>query len=165
VNLLKGIKMTDLINGIGQWRNISECLNGIIASTGKEIDINNRTIWQEYLHKWTNKDWEDMIGAVLSVKQEDPTLFKAYHDSAIAEAKTALLKGDPSKRIMDTKLNKRIAWRSIMTLREVWNQMNDTAEAKPNTPKTTAKRPKVTLEETEDYTRITVWHDLFEGQQ
>jgi hypothetical protein len=150
--------MADIVNVIEQWRQVSETLNGIITSTGKEIDINNRVIWDQFLHRWSDSDWQDIIATVLAVKSENPDLFASYHDTAIAAARAALLKSHSGSRVMDTKPNKKISWRTIMTLREVWNQMNDIKI--PN--KTQKSRPKMTVEQTDDYTRITVWHNLFE---
>lgn len=154
--------MANIAKGIDKIGEIAETLNDIITNTGKKIDINNKTIWEGFLHRWDNTDWEDMLAAFNAVSESAPGKIKSYHENNYARAQ-ATIKRDKmlSDRAMDKKGNKKIAWAMINTFREVWNAIHD--KDIPNEDrKAKRKMPKVEIEQTEEYTRTTVWHNLFE---
>jgi len=106
---------------------ITQVLNDIILSTGKTIPLNNSTIWDQYLHKWTNQDWADMLDAFIDMCDKRPDLAKPFHQQACETAvmimhKNSLLKNEP--RILDSKANKKTAWKMIMAMRELSNAHN-----------------------------------------
>jgi hypothetical protein len=155
--------MANINNGLELWEQIALDLNEIITSTGLKIDINNRTIWDKWLHQLTNDQWEDMLSSFATVYAEDNSVAEYYNKSAIERARVVLLKGDPSKRILDQKINKKTAWAAMMSLRETWNNIREihcpNEDSKSNKVK---KSRKTEVEETAEYTRVTIWHDLFE---
>jgi hypothetical protein len=119
--------MTDkaLEQGIEIWRDISETLNQIVKDTG-EININNETIWQGYLHVWDNQDWVKVLLAIELLYEDHPEFFIGNNEDAYVTAKEILIKNNNKvDRIMDRKVNKRHAWRMIMSMRELWNRAND----------------------------------------
>lgn len=161
--------MANISDGIDKLGAISETLNDIILTTGKQIDINNATIWNDYLHRWDNGDWEDMLAGFDAILTSQPTAVKSYHKNNYERAVVTLKKGkSTSERVLDKKANKKVAWAMIHTFREVWNTLNgkDIPNADARTQRVTEavkqKRHKVTIEQTAEYTRTTVWHDLFE---
>jgi len=134
---------------------ITEVLNDIILSTGKTIPINNTTIWNEYLHKWSNDDWADMLAAFVDMCDARPELVKPFHNHAVESAimimhKNSLLKNEP--RILDTKQNKKIAWKMIMAMRELSNAHNNI-----NIPNEDMPLRKQVLER-----KAQIYKDLFE---
>jgi len=156
--------MANPAKGIDSWQDITAVLNDIILTTGKKIDINNPVIWGDFLHRWDNADWENILSAFDAVLQQRPDLMKPFHKNNYERAITTLNMGKSSSdRVLDKKANKRIAWAMIMTLREVLNELNETNLPNEDA-KTMAQRRKhrVVVEQTEEYTRTTVFHDLFE---
>jgi hypothetical protein len=134
---------------------IAAVLNDIILSTGQAIDINNSTIWNTYLHKWSNDDWADMLAAFVDMCDQKTHLVKPFHSHACETAvmimhKNALLKNEP--RIMDTKANKRHAWKMIMAMRELSNAHNNI-----NVPNEDMPLRKQVLAR-----QATIYKDLFE---
>ena len=134
---------------------ISAVLNDIILSTGQAIDINNTTIWDGYLHKWTNEDWADMLDAFVDMCDQRPHAVKPFHSHACETAimimhKNSLLKNEP--RIMDSKANKRHAWKMIMAMRELSNHYNNI-----NVPNEDMPLRKQVLSK-----QATIYKDLFE---
>lgn len=158
--------MANPAKGIDLWQDITATLNDIITTTGKKIDINNPTIWQEYLHRWDNTDWADMLSAFDAVLQQRPDLMKPFHKRNFENAVTVLNLGkDQSDRILDKKANKRVAWAMIMTLREVLNELNEVDIPNDDAKLKRRKVPKVVVEQTEEYTRTTVFHNLFDVEE
>ena len=104
---------------------ITYVLNDIILSTGEAIDINNKTIWDNYLHKYSNEDWADMLSAVEGMYEGMPSIFKRFHEDAMVQARMTLDKFAPSQnRVLDHKDHKRKAWKMIMAIRELLNDFN-----------------------------------------
>jgi hypothetical protein len=155
--------------GIEQWTAVANTLNKSILDTGRKIDINNTVIWQEFLHRWDNSDWQNILSAFNAVCSQQPDLIKPFHQRNYENAVTVLnCHSDQHARILDTKPNKKIAWAMIMTLREVFNELNEHVIANEDRPvclpthTTPELKPRVTTEHTAEYTRVTVWHNLFE---
>jgi len=158
--------MANIARGLDHIGSIAETLNNIIQTTGKKIDINNRQIWDGYLHRWDNQDWSDMLAGFGAVIDTAPDSVKAYHKNNYERAITALKKDRHSTdRALDKKANKRIAWAMINTFREVWNSIHDLDIPNEDAKKVQKPMPKVIVEQTEEYTRTTVFHNLFEVQE
>lgn len=157
--------MANIAKGLDKIGDIAETLNDIILNTGKKIDINNRTIWDGYLHRWDNEDWADMLEGFRAVMESAPDAVKAYHKNNYERAITTLKKDKASSdRCLDKKTNKRTAWAMINTFREVWNAIHDKDIPNEDAKKTQKRVPKVVVEQTEEWTRTTVFHNLFEVQ-
>lgn len=108
--------------GITLWGDISETLNGMIRSNG-QIQINNETIWGEYLHKWNNEEWALVLAVLRDLMEAEPGLFKSFHENAVLEAETVLIKyWNEHARVLDKRAHKKKAWKLLMTMREVWNK-------------------------------------------
>lgn len=160
--------MANIATGLDKLGDISETLNDIILKTGKKIDINNKTIWDKYLHRWDNTDWEDMLAGFNAIAESSPDAVKQYHvnnyEKAVSTIRVEKVKSD---RVLDKKSNKRTAWAMIHTFREVWNELHgkDIPNEDTNAMAKSKKRiPKVVVEQTEEYTRTTVFHNLFETE-
>jgi len=126
--------MTNAMRGIDLWEEIALKLNDIILTTGDEIKANNHGIWNGYLHRYTNDDWDDMLTALEMIFKQYPEHFRGYDISNIRKARTAL---DPNThKCLDTKPHKSKAWATIMTMREVYNRVYDIKlpNAKPKIP-------------------------------
>lgn len=107
-------------SALDEWQAISEFLNDWIKNNG-EIQPNNHELWKEFLHRWDNQDWQEIIDAVGELYKRYPEYFQEFHKRAIAQAIVILIEHSSTKRVMDRKKHKRVAWKMIMTLREVWN--------------------------------------------
>jgi hypothetical protein len=104
---------------------ITRTLNAIVQRDG-EININNRTIWDTYLHQMDNTIWRGILQTLLEFYQQYPMLFELHQVSAINEALTTL---NQYYNYYDNVLHinkpnmkhRRIAWRALMVIREVVN--------------------------------------------
>jgi hypothetical protein len=130
---------TEIEQGIELWYEIADLLNTIVREE-QEISIDDRRIWDQYLHRWTNEEWMLVIGAMYELNQTNPEMFKKYHLDALEATILALSMGHKDHRILDKKRNKGIEWRMIMTMREVWNSANDIFL--PNQPSMKSIKPK-----------------------
>ncbi len=117
--------MANADRGVDLMAEITYVLNDIILSTGEAIDINNKTIWDNYLHKYSNEDWADMLSAVAGMYEGMPSIFKRFHEDAWVQASMTLERFAPSQnRVLDHKDHKRKAWKMIMAIRELLNDFN-----------------------------------------
>jgi len=107
--------------GAGLWEEISQTLNGIIVDTQQAIDINNKKIWDGFLHRYTNEDWEDMLAIAEYTRRLNPDIATDFNQTALLNARLALDKG--GERALDKRDTKRYAWAAIMTLREMYNKL------------------------------------------
>lgn len=148
---------------------ITDQLNDIILSTGKAIDKDNPKIWQGFLHQLTNDNWASMFEAFKHLVDSKGILLTHHQQQKFDEAYMTFHKDklkrercmDIRNRFMNTKT---LAWGMIMTIREVYNQANNTAianqdqqtqpEAKPQAP---GRRRKINVHAT-----IEIWEDLFD---
>jgi uracil DNA glycosylase len=129
-----------LESAVNIWHDIAKTLNTIVEEDG-EIRIDDKRIWNGYLHQWTNEEWLLLVEAVYTLHEIRPDLFKPYHKEALTNTIITLSNGSKNSRIMDKRANKAQAWRMIMTLREVWNRACDINL--PNQPSATSKlKPK-----------------------
>jgi hypothetical protein len=115
----------ELEQGVDTWHSIAQCLNHEILTHGA-IAIDNRRIWDHYLHRWTNQDWAHMLIAFGQLMEQAPGLVKPFHRTAFEQARDVYLEQcDHHPRCLDTKQTKKYAWRMIMSFREVWNAANN----------------------------------------
>ena len=117
--------MANTDRGVDLMAEITYTLNNIILETGEAIDINNKAIWDGYLHKYSNEDWDDMLSAVEGMYEQMPGIFKRFHEDAMVQARMTLDKFSPSQnRVLDHKDHKKKAWKMIMAVRELLNDFN-----------------------------------------
>lgn len=113
--------MTTLEHGLDLWQEVAETLNKIIEQHG-HIDINNELIWQGILHRWDNEQWVYAVAAVAKFYEQHPEFFKTFHRDAYMDALSTLRKYvDVHDRVLDKRVHKKVAWKMIMTMRELWN--------------------------------------------
>lgn len=104
---------------------IQKTLNNIIESTG-EIKINNKTIWDGYLHQMDNTVWRGCLETLAVLNDQHSELFTMHHYKAMLDGLTALDKFEQYYDMvldMNTKTikHKGTAWKCLMTIREVLN--------------------------------------------
>lgn len=116
--------MANAIAGLERVFEVAQMLNNIIKTTNQPIDINNKQIWGEYLHKFSNEDWDDMLTALEEMRKIEPGAFTAYHNNNMITARQHLDKGElqGKTRALDKRETKRTAWAMIMTMRECYNR-------------------------------------------
>ena len=112
--------MTELEQGVELWDQIATQLNDIIKLDG-ELHIDDKRIWDGYLHRWHNEDWMLLVQSAYKLYEQHPDLFKPFHKAALEDAIIALTMSKGNTRVLDTKKNKGVEWKMIMMLREVWN--------------------------------------------
>ena len=103
---------------------IKEMLNMEIRKTG-EIQINNKTIWDGWLHKLNNEEWYGVLHMMAELYHQHPELFKTEHVDAVEQGLQHMHKfQDYYDRCMDMNNRhvraKRIAWKCIMAIREIF---------------------------------------------
>lgn len=108
-------------SALDEWHSITNFLNDWIKKNGT-IQINNHELWREYLHRWDNQDWQEIIETVAELHKRYPELFSKFHKDAVIAAASTLIEHGDTQRIMDHKQHKKTAWKMIMTMREVWNR-------------------------------------------
>lgn len=104
---------------------IQKTLNNIIESSG-EIKINNKTIWDGFLHQMDNAVWRGCLETLAVLNDQHPELFSLNHYAAISDGLTALDKFDQYyDKVLDMNTkhikHKGTAWKCLMTIREVLN--------------------------------------------
>jgi hypothetical protein len=116
---------------VDTWGSLADFLNQRIQNNGT-LNKNDHHLWNKFLHKWSNEDWLDLIQAASELYKQEPGLFQKFHKDAVKQAIRAIMTGDASTRIMDQPENKSVAWKMIMTLREVWNAAQDQPQQRQN---------------------------------
>jgi hypothetical protein len=117
-----------LIRSIDKFCDVAEFLNSEIEKSG-EIQKNNLAIWNDYLHSFTNKDWED-ISTVVALLSETQYV-KGEHIDLFDGVLNALDRmGEYYDNVMDLQKrgyinNKPIAWKGIMYVREIYCDICD----------------------------------------
>lgn len=112
--------MTQLESAVELWDQIATQLNTIIKEDG-ELHIDDRRIWDGFLHRWRNEEWMLLVEAAYKLFEQHPDLFRPFHKTALEDTILALSNSKGNSRVLDTRKNKPIEWRMIMMLREVWN--------------------------------------------
>lgn len=107
---------------------ITDTLNQIVVKHG-EININNRTIWDTYLHQMDNTIWRGALETLYELYMQQPELFELHQISAVRTALETLNKHyhyyDNVLHINKPNMKHRaIAWRALMVIREVINTAN-----------------------------------------
>lgn len=146
------------------YTQIAERLNQEIISTGLKLQKDNTEIWGRWLHEFDNQTWLDLINIMKSIEMSQPGTLTPWHKTAIEEA-TAILKTASQDRILDRKRGpkgKGLAWKLLMAVRETYNTVNEIDCPNQDRPKTKTRTRKTDIEQTEEYTRITIWHSMFE---
>lgn len=153
-------------NELNQY--ITDTLNGLITSTGRQIDKNERVIWDEFLHILDNNNWADMFEAFKKVLETENIFLNSIQERRYTEARTTFERDSQLRdRCMDI-LNKAkntrvLAWGMIMVIREVYNEKNKINIPNVDRAVKTVKSTKgIEVEKTKEYTRITIFNDLFE---
>lgn len=109
-----------LEKGIELCREIQRRLNDIIREQGSVLHDDTR-IWDEFLCKLTNEDWE-LIFEVLSELEDH---MKPRQIEQIMESMAYYRKHKAKPRCMDRNRNyKKPAWMAIMVTREVFNSID-----------------------------------------
>ena len=107
---------------------IAEFLNTQIELAGA-IKPNNRTIWHTVLHNLTNDQWHAILETLQTLINQNPTIGTIDHIDCIEHALKTLNKYQMYDKCLDIKNatinNKPIAWKALMTVREVYNQCTD----------------------------------------
>lgn len=106
---------------------IQRMLNLQIQTNGA-ISINNKTIWDGFLHKMNNEVWLGCLETLWELSQAHPQYFQPFHVTAIDRGLTAIYKYAPFyDRVLDMRNrhldHKKIAWQCLMTIREVLNNI------------------------------------------
>lgn len=112
--------MTQLESAVELWYQIANQLNDIIKSDG-ELHIDDKRIWDGFLHRWHNEEWMLLVEAAYKLYEQHPDLFKPFHKQALEDTILALSNSKGNTRVLDTRKNKPVEWKMIMMLREVWN--------------------------------------------
>lgn len=118
--------MTNTELSIEIMHHIQRMLNNQIENQGA-IKINNKTIWNGFLHKMDNSVWRGCLETLQQLEEQSPALFDSYHRDAVAAGLKALDKYEQYyDRVLDMRNkhvdHKKIAWRCLMTIREVMNR-------------------------------------------
>jgi hypothetical protein len=124
--------MTDIEHGVELWCDIAHQLNDIIQRTGP-IDINNKRIWDSWLHLRTDLDWANILIAFKKFNDDHSNLvdlnqYRVWDETAtLFDKYYGVVQGDgPGRSCLDYKRGrvstKHKAWHMIMILREVHNK-------------------------------------------
>jgi hypothetical protein len=112
----------ELEQALDLWQRFTESQNQIIKEL-KTIPRDNKTMWNGYLHQWTNYEWRIVLEAVGELLTTHPEVFKGNQRDVFVRTVQTLLKYETSHdRCLDTKMTKSQAWNMSMVLRELWNQ-------------------------------------------
>ena len=104
---------------------IKDMLNTEIRKHG-EIKINNKTIWDGFLHKMGNDEWTGILNVLWQLEEQHPKYFTMQHLRNLNRATDLMNKySDYYDNVLDMK-NRHVdakvtAWACIMMIREVWN--------------------------------------------
>lgn len=106
---------------------VATTLNEIVIADGT-INIDDKRIWDKILHRWSNTDWLLVIIAFEALEKKHPEYFDAGHKAIFPEIKNIILTHHRTHfRVMDKReigLDfKTKAWRGLMSIREIWNNV------------------------------------------
>ncbi len=103
---------------------IAQHLNNQIQLAGA-IKPNNKGIWQAILHNLTNEQWHAILSTLEELMNKNPTIGNLGHLNTVETGLRTLKKYELYDRCLDMKNhtanNKPIAWKCLMTIREVYN--------------------------------------------
>lgn len=126
--------------GKEMWKEAALAINKIVEAEG-DLQKDDRRIWDPFLHTWSNEDWLAILAAWEAEYDNDTTMFnwcvdkegkkrRVPHISTYNET-VDILKHYMKKypRVLDKRDsemdNKRLAWKMIMSLREVYNNIHN----------------------------------------
>ena len=108
---------------------IAQHLNNQILLAGA-IKPDNRNIWHSVLHQLTNDQWYAILYTLEVLMAQNPTIGTVEHHSTIEAGLKTLNKYQLYDRCLDMKNhvanNKPIAWKCLMTIRELYNECTNT---------------------------------------
>lgn len=117
-----------LQRGMDKWADLASLLNHISYTEG-EISRNDERIWDGYLHRWSNRDWLDVLHAIAEVQAAWPDLIKPFQAKTLTTAAALILKyKDEHPRVLDTREHKKTAWAAAMCLREIYNAVEQQSQ-------------------------------------
>lgn len=163
--------MADKQAGYEICQYITDTLNNLITSTGKQIDRNEKAIWDGFLHKASNEDWDDMFAAFKDVIDTKGIHLTQHQQLKFDEAYTTFKRDRHHReRCMDVevkfKSTKKLAWAMIMTIREVFNEVNKVSipnqDSNVTIIKSKGKQQRIEIRTDKTATHITVFHSLFD---
>ena len=103
---------------------IAQHLNNQIQLAGA-IKPNNKGISQAILHNLTNEQWHAILSTLEELMNKNPTIGNLGHLNTVETGLRTLKKYELYDRCLDMKNhtanNKPIAWKCLMTIREVYN--------------------------------------------
>tara|TARA_R110000782_G_scaffold3275_1_gene12177 strand:- start:22772 stop:23146 length:375 start_codon:yes stop_codon:yes gene_type:complete len=104
---------------------MQKTLNGIVAEHGS-ISINNKLIWNKYLHQMDNVIWRGVLETLVDLHQQEPEYFDLHQIGAVTQGLETLNKYyDYYDNVLHinkpTMKHRGIAWRCLMVVREVMN--------------------------------------------
>lgn len=148
---------------------ITQILNNIITTTGKQIDKDEPAIWDDFLHQLTNDEWESMFMAFKSLLDKHNILLTHHQQRKFDEAYITFQKDKHKRqRCMDIRnkfMNtKAMSWGMIMTIREIVNQANKQNIPNVDAPKPPESKPHVPglRRKINIHASIEIWEDLFD---
>ena len=161
--------MASVQDGVLLMDHITDILNDLITSTGKQIDRNEKIIWDGFLHQVLNDEWESMFMAFKELVAKNNIFLTHHQQRKFDEAYLTFQKDkvkrercmDIRNRFMNTK---ELAWSMIMTIREVNNLSKGRDIPNVDAPVVVSKpitkpgqRRKINIHAT-----IEIWEDLFD---
>lgn len=129
--------MANIMTGVALARGLTDLLNDICRQEGG-IRRNDPRIWQDYMHRMTLEEWQDLTATLKALHKQSPGSFMDQDLEVLQQADQALVKSEllgksfVGRPMAALSGNKTIAWRLIMTMREVVNRYN--GQYVPNRP-------------------------------
>jgi hypothetical protein len=163
--------MASLTDGLILCEHITTVLNTLITTKGKQLDKNEKAIWDDFLHQLTNDEWESMFMAFKHLVDKHRILLTDHQQRKFDEAYMTFQKDKHKReRCMDIRnkfMNtKNLAWSMIMIIREIHNLTTNTDVPnvdKPKQPEIAPPQPgkkrKINIHAT-----IEIWEDLFDSE-
>lgn len=121
--------LDDIEAGIILTRHLTDLLNEICKNEGG-IGRDDSRIWDDYLHKMTEQEWDQILKVLEALRDHETGVAYPQDESVINTARQALDKvlatgesfvGKPN---VARSGNKKSAWQTIMTMREMLNRHN-----------------------------------------
>ena len=128
---MKGVDMTTTDYALLVFEDISLYL--IDQVKNKSLSIDDRNIWDQRLHRYSDSDWLLLVNIMERINQKRPEYIKPFQLSTFEQIRDEILKHHrTTPRVMDkrdrTWDNKKLAWKGIQCMREVWCQIFDIPE-------------------------------------
>ena len=124
--MMQMLSTIELDMALDIWQEVADDLRAIIRTEG-EIRINNKLIWNKYLHRWKNRHWELLLKSGIQLADQHLDMLTTFQQDALFEAWTTFQRyRDQHPRCMDQKTKdmntKTVAWKWLMSMREIWDQ-------------------------------------------